>query len=88
MQESSALRELIKNHGIQTEDDINAIIADLSQLVSIFSEADVTRRNFPCDLPRNVGKKTHCKMQKTCYTLQSRALTCNSLKESMQQLQK
>ena len=34
-------------------------------------------------------REIHCKMQKTCYTLQSRAATCNLFKtNSMQSLQK
>ena len=35
----------------------------------------------------NLEKEMHCKLQNTCYTLQSRAATCNGFKKSLQSLQ-
>ena len=37
----------------------------------------VTGCILSCNLSRNVEKEIHCKLQKTCYTLQARAGTCN-----------
>ena len=42
---------------------------------------------FSFNLSGNVGKKGHCKLQETCYTLQSWATICNGFKKSLQSLQ-
>ena len=39
-------------------------------------------------LQLTLEQEIHCKLQETCYTLQSRAATCNSLKQSLPSLKK
>ena len=65
---------------------IHANVASPNRSCNKLQRGHVTHCNLSATSLATLQKEIYCKLQETCYTLESRATTCN-LKQSMQMLQ-